>query len=420
MKVISALKDKNYRIFISGQALSNIGNLMQQVAVSWLTYQLTDSAFILGIVTFAKQMAAFFTGLFAGVIADRFNKKLIIQGAQVLIGISSLVLALITWMELASIVFLIGIQLFMGLMKGLEMPCRQALVNNLLKDKSLLGNAIALNSTVFNTARVVGPGIAGLLIPLAGEATCFLIYGVLSFVIVITLMFVKTYGESIKGSKLNFRAEFLEGTQYAFGFPTIKLSILFVGAFTFVGVSFIVLLPLLTGEVFNRGSDVFGYMNSALGLGAILGGVYLANRLTATGIQRLIFYAAGIFSLSLLAVAFSNMLAITLIAIAFTGLGRVIVFAGTNTLLQTISAEDKRGRVLSLYIAMFMASVTLGGLLVGAIADWIGVIPTIMLEGILCLTIAIIYLERVKTLERTDVEAQTIFSSDVEPLSKAS
>ena len=422
MRLIAALKFRNYRIFITGQALSNIGNLMQQVAVSWLAYQLTDSAFILGIVTFAKQMAAFFSGLFAGVIADRFNKKKAIQIAQVMIGLASSLLAIVTWREWANISFLIGVQLFMGLMKGIEIPCRQALVNNILPDKKFLLNAIALNSTVFNSARVVGPGIAGILIPLAGEAMCFLIYGILSFFIVITLLFVKTYGETRKNSKLNFKAEFHEGTQYAFGFPTIKLSILFVGAFTLFGVSFIVLLPLLTGEVFNEGSDVFGYMNSVLGVGAIVGGVFLANRTQSDGIQRLIFAAAAVFSVSLLAVAFSQTLTLTLVAIAFTGLGRVIVFAGTNTLLQTISEEDKRGRVLGLYIATFMASVTLGGLLVGALADWIGIIRTILLEGIACLAICLFYLSQLKTIDKNVVKPEETHKiiKEVDQFSKAS
>ncbi len=423
MRMIAALKFRNYRIFITGQALSNIGNLMQQVAVSWLAYQLTDSAFVLGIVTFAKQMAAFFTGLFAGVIADRFNKKQIIQIAQLLIGIASLLMAIITWMELATITFLIGVQLFMGLMKGLEIPCRQALVNNILPDRQYLMNAIALNSTVFNTARVLGPGIAGLLIPIAGEALCFFIYAVLSLFIVVTLIFVKTYGETKQDSKLNFRAEFLEGAQYAFGFPSIKLSILFVGAFTLVGVSFIVLLPLLTGEVFQEGSEVFGYMNSALGLGAIVGGVFLANKSQSDGIQKLIFFAAALFSVSLLAISVSNALMLTLMAIAFTGLGRVIVFAGTNTLLQTISAEDKRGRVLSLYIAMFMAGVTLGGILVGALADLVGVMNTILLEGCVCLTICFVYLYQLKGLKvKNDayMDKQGSLTENTDQLSKAS
>ena len=406
MKLVGALRFKNYRIFITGQALSNIGNLMQQVAVSWLAYQLTDSAFILGLVTFAKQLAAFFAGPFAGVIADRFNKKKTIQIAQLLIGLTSLSQALVTWMELATISFLIGTQLFMGLMKGIEIPSRQVLINNLLPDKRFLMNAIALNSTVFNTARVLGPGIAGLLIPIAGEAMCFVIYGILSFFIVVTLIFVKTYGKAKKKSKLNFRAEFLEGAQYAFGFPPIKLSIFFVGAFASAGVSFMVLLPLLTGEVFKEGSEVFGYMNSALGLGAIVGGVYLANRSQTEGIQKLIFFAAAIFSLALLAISFSQTLTLTLIAIAFTGLGRVVVFAGTNTLLQTISEEDKRGRVLSLYNSMFWASVTLGGMLVGALADLIGVMHTITIEGSICLVICLFYLIQVKSIRKKEKEIE--------------
>ncbi len=401
MKFVSALRYKNYRIFISGQALSNIGNMVHQVAISWLAYQLTESAFILGVVTFSNQLAAFFSGLFAGVAADRFNKKLIIQVAHGLIGVSSLLLALVTFLELSTVLILIVFQLLMGLMKGVEMPTRQAFVNDLITDKDFLTNAIALNSTVFNTARVVGPAIAGLLIPIAGEEMCFLIYGVMSLFILFAFFFVHTEPHQAKATKMNFRSEFLEGANYAFGFPPIKISLLFVFAFTFVGVSFIVLLPVLTGEVFNAGSQVFGYMNSALGLGAIVGGVFLASKVGTQGIQKLIFGAAAVFSLSLIAVSFSTVLAVTLIAIAFTGLGRVVVFAGTNTLLQTIAVEDKRGRVISLYIAAFMSAVTLGGILVGAAADLFGLIPTILGEGILCVLVCAIYASQLKTLGNT-------------------
>lgn len=398
MKFLSALGYKNYRIFISGQALANIGNMVHQVAVSWLAYQLTESVFILGVVTFSNQLAAFFSGLLAGVVADRFNKKLIIQISHALIGVSSLLLALVTYLDLSTVLLLIVFQLVMGFMKGVEMPTRQAFVNDLIPDKAKLTNAIALNSTVFNTARVVGPAIAGIIIPIAGEEFCFLVYGVMSLAILIAFFFVHTDPFQAKSTKLNFRSEFLEGANYAFGTPPIKVSLLFVFAFTLVGVSFIVLLPPLTGEVFNAGSEVFGYMNSALGLGAIIGGVFLASRVGTHGIQKFIFGAAVIFSISLLTVSFSKLLTITLIAIAFTGLGRVVVFAGTNTLLQTISADDKRGRVLSFYIAAFMSAVTLGGMLVGALADIVGLIPTLLIEGVLCMVVCLAYASQLKVV----------------------
>ena len=407
MKLTSALRFRNFRIFIFGQAFSSIGFNMQMVAMSWLAYQLTESIFVLSIVTFANPMAAFFTGLFAGVVADKFNKKKIIQIARLMIAITSLILVVMIWTEQVTITFLICVQLFMGLMDGMEMPTKQALVNNIVSDKKYLMNAIALNSTVFNTARVLGPGIAGLLIPVVGEAMCFLIYGILSLFIVVTLVFVKTYEEKNPDTRMNFRAEFSEGMRYAFGFPKIRLSILYAGAFTLLGVSFIVLLPLLAGEIFSAGAKVFGYMNSALGLGAIIGAIFLANRSTAEGIQRFIFYGTAVFSISLILVSFSNVLILTLIAIAFTGLGRTVVFIGTNTLLQTIAQEGKRGRVLSLYISMFMVSMTVGGLLVGALADWIGVMPTILLEGCACLGLCFIYKKQVKHIE-SKKEEETI------------
>ena len=398
MKFFWAPECRNFRLFIAGQATSNIGNMMHQVATSWLAYELTDSAFILAVVTFSKQLAAFFTGFFSGVVADRFNKKSILQYTHALIAVGSFLLAIFVMLELETVFWLIFFQLVLGLIKGMEMPSTQAFVNDLIPDKKYLINAIALNSTVFNSARVVGPAFAGVVIPFAGEEICFLVYGFMSIVIVIFFIFIKPQAGQTPKKKLDFKAEFFEGASYAFGFPPIKVSLLFVGAFTFVGVSFTVLLPVLTVQVFNKGSEVFGYMTGASGLGAIIGGVYLANRLHALGIERLIFLAAGIFSVGLLAVSISKILAFTIIALAFISLGRVIVFAGTNTLLQTVAEDDKRGRVLSLYISIFLAGVTSGGLLIGALADWIGVLPTLFIEGILCLVICGIYVRKSKII----------------------
>ncbi|MEM6843710.1 MAG: MFS transporter [Bacteroidota bacterium] len=398
MPLFSALRYRNYQLFISGQAMSNVGNMVHQVAITWLAYTLTDSVFLLSVVAFSKQFATFLSGLGAGVIADRFNKQRLLQYAHGLIGANTLLLALLTSQELVGVAGLIAFQITLGLCKGMEMPSRQAFVNDLITDKQYLTNAIALNSTVFNTARVVGPAVAGMLIPWVGEAFCFLIYGLMSLVIIGFFFFIRPETTTAKKAAFNFKSEFGEGVRYAVRFSPIRTSILLAAGMALFGVSFMVLLPVVAGDIFGRGSVVYGYMNSALGVGAITGGIFLANQNRVARLPKLIFGAAIIFSLGLAAISFSSVLAFTLVAIALIGLGRVIVFAGTNTLLQTISEDDKRGRVLSLYITGFMGSLTLGGLLVGAIADWIGVLPTLLIEGGMCLVLSLWYATQLKMI----------------------
>jgi len=401
MQLLSALEHRNYRWFITGQALSNIGNMMHQVAISWLAYTLTDSALILGFVAFSKQLASFFSGITAGVVADRFNKKKLLQYAHGLMGINVLILSWMTAQEWITVAGLLLFQLTLGLVKGVEMPARQALVNELVEDKRHLTNAIAINSTVFNTARVIGPAFAGVLIPWTGEAVCFLIYGLISLGIMVSFSLMPLQPRMVSRSRMKLGADFSEGLRYALRYPTIRISLLYVAGMGMAGVSFMVLLPILAGDVFRQGATVYGYMTSALGLGAIAGGIYLARRTKVAGIQKIICVAGLIFSLGLLFLPVAGWLPAALLAIALVGLGRVMVFAGTNTLLQTITDDDKRGRVLSLYITCFTGSVVLGGLMVGALADAVGPLNALWAEGISCLLFSLLYARQLKKMTAT-------------------
>lgn len=396
MALFSALRYKNYRIFIIGQALSNIGNMMHFVAISWVAYTLTDSVFMLGLITLGKQISGFFVGFFSGVIADRFDRRIFLQYAHFLLGCLAFVLFVLVWYELITIQLLLIIQLLTGVLKGLEIPSRQSFVNDLITDKQYLPNAVALNSTVFNTTRLVGPTIAGILIPLVGEAICLSVYGVMSWVIVVFFFSIKVPRQKKIETKLNFTSEFLQGFYYAFAHPPIKILLIFVAFFAFFGTSFIVLLPVIVGEVFNSGAEIFGYMNSAQGFGAIIGGVYLANKGKVTNLQNGIVWATIIFCIGLGIVSFSSLITIAFIGIILTGLGRVVVFASTNTLLQLVSNDAKRGRVLSLYITIFMGAMMLGGLSMGALADYIGVLNTLTVQAIFCLVTVVFYAKNLK------------------------
>lgn len=376
---------------------------MQFVAVSWLAYTLTDSLFWLGVASFSKQISSFVTGFFAGVIADRFNRKKLIQYAHSLIGCLSFIMAVLVVYDILSIFLLICIQLAIGVLKAVEIPSRQSFVNDLVQDSSLLSNAIALNSTIFNTARLIGPAIAGMIIPILGEESCLFFFSVMSFGVVLCLSFVDVpYDKKDKG-KLRFVSEFSEGFRYAYGHPSIRVLLLFVMGIAFFGTSFIVLLPVLSDRVFDGGTIVYGYMNSAQGLGAIASGLYLAGKVQAQRMPQVIFGAAIIFLLALTIISSSSILGLTLLGIMLTGVARLGIFASTNTLLQLISNDDMRGRVLSLYMTVFTGGMTLGGISVGALADLIGIHHTFTVQLIACIALAFWYFIHMKYVDTLSI-----------------
>lgn len=393
MNIFRALKSRNYKLFFSGQAFSNLGNMIQQVAIGWLVYRLTDSALLLGVLAFVREFSAFFCSLFAGVLADRYNKHRLLVICQSLIAINAATLATLTLMGQISVPILLLLQVIFGLISGMEMPARQSFVNDLVEDKAYLTNAIALNSSLFNTARIVGPAIAGILIPLIGEGFCFLLYAVSSFLVVIFFLMIRYDGHIIKTERLDFRNEFLEGARSAFRVQHIRFLLLFVAAVTFLGVSYMVILPVFAADVFQSGAEVFGFMTSAVGIGSLLGAFYIGTKQNALGLDKLIFWGTLVFGIGLAVFSVSVYLWVSLLALLVAGFGRVIVFTGTNTLLQTIAPTDVRGRVLSFYIMLFMGSLSLGSFIIGIFTDWFGG-PMTLLAGSLGVVLTALYYGR--------------------------
>ncbi len=405
MQLFSALRYKNYRIYIVGQAFLNISNTMEHIIMAWLAYTLTSSIFVLGIVTYSRYFAAFFAGIFSGVIADRFNKRTILLISQFFMSMHAFFLAYLVYSELATIGILITLQIIAGFVIGLDLPSRSSFVNQMITDKKYLSNAIAFNSTVLNTASILGPAMAGALIPLAGEAFCFSISGITSIMVGIFFFFIKVENEKKKNSKLNFKSEFVEGIKYSFETISIKILLLLLLCLVLIVAPYTVLLPTISDEIFNGGVKVYGYMISATGLGAILGGIYLSTRPTKK-LPYIILLGTFLFSIGLFIIALSKTLFITMFAVSIIGFGQVMAFAGTNTLLQVISAEDKLGRVLSIAIMLNMAAITLGGIFIGVMADTIGVLPTIFIESILSLIISFLYYRQIKLLKKRDKKIQ--------------
>lgn len=391
MLIFKSLSSKNYRFFFTGQAFSNLGNMMKQVAVGWLVYRITGSALLLGLVSFSREIAAFLFSTVAGVLADRYNKHRLLMICQSIIAINASALALLTIFDRINFELLLGLELLFGMVSGLEMPSRHAFVNDLVEDKNNLTSAIALNSSLFNTARILGPALAGILIPVIGEGYCFLIYALASFSVVGFFAGIRYQPSAKKVPNKNFKNSFLEGAAYSISTKYIRFIILFVAGVTLLGVSYMVVLPVVAAEVFQGDAVIFGYMTSAVGVGSLIGAFFMGSKTNALGLDKLILLGTLVFALGLAVFSFSTLLWLSLLALLTTGLGRVIIFTGSNTLLQTIVPEEKRGRVLSFYIMLFMGSLSLGSFLIGLATDWIGAPLTLFCGSIGVLLMAAYY-----------------------------
>jgi len=405
MLIFKSLSSRNYRLFFAGQAFSNLGNMMQQVAIGWLVYRITGSALLLGVISFSREIAVFTFSTVAGVLADRYNKHKLLMVCQSLVALLASLLAVLTLTDTISITLLIVLQLLFGLVSGLEMPSRHAFVNDLVTDKSYLTNAIALNSSLFNTARIVGPALAGILIPLISEGYIFLIYAIASTLVVFIFLQIRYTPPEKKPSERNFKEEFLDGATYALKTKHIRFLLFFIAAITLLGISYTVVLPIVASEILLGDSVVFGYMTSAIGIGSLIVAVLIGSKSHVLGLDKWILAGSVTFGLGLLVFSFSSILLVSLVALVTTGLGRVFIFTGTNTLLQTLAPEEKRGRVLSFYIMLFMGALAIGSFAIGLITDWIGAPLTLLGSATGVLVLSVYYAKNLLTLRKRTYRA---------------
>lgn len=383
---LRALRHRNYRLYFSGQGLSVIGTWVQRIALTWLVYRITNSALLLGIVGFSSQIPILLVTPLAGVFADRLNKHKILLYTQSLSMLQAFVLAILVLFQWIQVWEIILLSLVIGTIDALDMPTRQSFMVEMVgNDREVLGNAIAMNSSMVNTARLIGPAVAGVLIAAFGEGWCFLLNAISYIAVIISLLRMDVVPRKIPVKKKETFKELKEGFQYAFGFPPIKAILLLLALVSFMGTPIRILAPVFVKNFFNGGADLFGFLMGASGLGALSGALFLMNRKSVLGLGKLITFAAGAFAVGLIAFALSHILALSIIFMFVTGLGMMIQLAGSNTLLQTIVEDDKRGRVMSLYAMAFRGMAPFGSLLAGAAAGLIGASMTLVIGGIICL-----------------------------------
>jgi len=399
-QTLRALRHKNYRLFFTGQSLSLIGTWMQQVALGWLVYRLTDSAFLLGLVGFSSQIPTFILASVAGVLADRYNKHKILVATQTLAMLQAFILAFLTLTSTIQIWQILLLSLFSGLINAFDMPTRQSFVIDMVEDRNDLPNAIALNSSIFNAARLIGPTLAGFLITAIGEGFCFLVNGIsyLTVIVALLMMNITTHVNNQKNEKVLEGLK--EGIKYAYNFKPIRALLLLIGLVSLTGMPYTILMPVFAKDILHGDAHTLGFLFGAVGSGALIGAVYLASRKSILGLGGWIAKATTIFSLGLLFFSFSRNIYLSVGLMLFTGFGMMMQMASTNTLLQTLVEDDKRGRVMSLYVMAFMGTAPFGSIMAGSLAGAIGAPYTVLSSGIICLIGAILFYKNLPSLRK--------------------
>lgn len=397
-RIFRTLASRNYRLFFSGQSISLIGTWMQRVAMSWLIYQMTSSKFLLGLVSFIGLIPVFVLSPFAGVLADRFNRLHLLIATQALAMLQALLLAILVMTGLIRVGHVMVLAAFLGLVNAFDTPIRQAFTVELIEKKEDLSNAIALNSAMFNGARIVGPTLAGLLIAVFGEGFCFLLNG-LSYLAVLAALLLMRIPPAVKmAPKQKLLKGLKDGFFYSFGFVPIRAVLFLLMAVSIIGIPYMVLLPVFAKDILHGGSHTLGFLMGAAGGGALCGALYLARRSTVVGLERVIPLMTGVFSLGLIGFALSRHQWLSLLFLFITGFGLMVQMASSNTILQTIVDDDKRGRVMSFYVMCVMGTTPIGSLLGGAVADRLGTPGTLLIGGSCCLVGALLFMRKLPAI----------------------
>ena len=405
-----ALRHRNFRLFVTGQSISLIGTWMTRVATSWLVYRLTGSALLLGVVGFAGQILTFLLAPFAGVLVDRLNRRNLLVWTQVLAGIQSLAMAGLTLAKVITIHEIIALSALQGLINAFDMPGRQSFLIQMVTDdggkpdKQDLGNAIALNSSTVNLARLIGPALAGIIIAALGEGYCFAIDGFSYIAVVISLLMMRVPQTTIQRAATSMReansmmAQLKEGWSYVTTFTPIRTILLLFAIISLMGMPFMVLMPIFASQVLHGGPHTLGYLMGASGVGALISAISLAMRKSVRGLTGMIEFAAIMFGIGLILFGLSHTLWLSLLLMLVVGFGMMQGLAASNTVIQTLVPEDKRGRVMSYYTMAFVGMAPFGSLLAGALAHRFSAPHAVIITGSFCIAGAAWYATQLKSI----------------------
>jgi len=380
-----ALRHRNFRLFFSGQSISLIGTWMTRIATAWLVYRLTHSAVLLGTVSFVGQIPTFLLAPFAGVWADRLNRRTVLLWTQGLAMVQSLMLAALTLTHRITIPEILALAVFQGMINAFDMPARQAFMVQMVESRNDLQNAIAINSSMVNLARLIGPSLAGIIIAASSEGYCFLIDGVSYIAVIVSLLLMRIHAVEKKGERASMVEQLREGWSYVSHFVPIRSILALFAILSLMGWPFVVLMPIFAAKVLHGGPNTMGFLMGAVGVGALVSALVLVVRKSVRGLTRIIPIAAVIFGCGLIAFGFSRTMWLSMILMLFTGYGMMQGLTASNTVIQTLVDEKMRGRVMSYYTAAFVGMAPFGSLLAGFLAHWMGAPRTVILNGSLCI-----------------------------------
>ncbi|HNX68950.1 MAG TPA: MFS transporter [Candidatus Omnitrophota bacterium] len=379
--IFRALRHRNYRLFFGGQSISLVGTWMQQVALSWLVYRLTNSPFLLGFVGFVGLVPTFICTPLAGVFADRHDRRNMLLVTQSLSMVQAAILAFLVLTHQIQVWQIIVLSAFIGTVNSFDIPIRQAFTVEMIENREDLGNAIALNSSMLNAARLIGPSVAGILIASVGEGLCFLLNALSYIAVLWSLGSMHMTPHPVLPSSRNLLWEFRDGLRYAVQSIPIRWILFLLALTSFMGVSYQTLMPIFAKDIFHRGSSALGFLMAMFGTGALIGALYLASRKSVIGLARVSAWMAGLFGVGMVLFSLSRIFPISMVIILVSGIGMMVHMAACNTILQTIVEEDKRGRVMGFYTMAFMGTAPFGSLLGGTLASWIGAPGTLAFCG---------------------------------------
>ncbi len=371
-------------MFFAGQGTSLIGTWMQQIAMSWLVYRLTGSPALLGLISFITLAPMFFVTSVAGVFVDRWNHRRLLLVTNLLAMTQAALLGALTLTGHIAVWHIFVLGFFLGVVNAFDMPTRQAFVIEVVEKKEDLGNAIALNSSMFNGARLVGPALAGVMVALFGEGVCFLLNSLSFLAVMAALLAMKIRPREKKASNRPLEG-FKEGWRYAFGFLPIRYCLLLVCLMNAIGMRHVTLMPVFAKDVLHGGAHTLGFLVSASGAGALVSTLYFASRRSVLGLERFAVLALGFFGCANLLFCFSRSLTLSLFMMVASGAGMLTVLLATNTIVQTIVEEDKRGRVMSFHAMASIGVMPFGSLIAGALAARLGAPHAVLLSAGCCI-----------------------------------
>ena len=395
-----ALRHRNFRLFFGGQSISLIGTWMTRIATSWLVYRLTRSPLLLGTVGFAGQIPTFLLAPLAGVVVDRIDRRTLLVWTQTLAMAQSLALAWLTLTHRITIGEILALSVMQGLVNAFDMPGRQSFMVQMVVDKAALSNAIAINSSMVNVARLIGPSLAGMLIAVSNEGWCFLTDGVSYIAVIASLLMMRLPAAKEERAATTMVAQLREGWAYVAHFAPIRTILILFALISLMGWPFMVLMPVFAAQVLHGGPHTLGFLMGAVGVGSLGSALAMVMRRNVRGLTRMIPIASSAFGVGLICFGLSNVLWLSMLTMLVTGFGMMQGMVASNTILQTLVDEKMRGRVMSYYTMAFVGMAPFGSLLAGALAHAIGAQYTVMVSGIACIVGSLWFWSRLKGIRK--------------------